>query len=281
MKKVILTGCTGLIGKETIEPLKKAGFKVHCITSQNCNLFDYDAVNNFFKKIKPQYLLHFAWITRDDYLMNPINRDYVDASINMLKAFVQNDGNRAVFAGTCFEYDFKDSPLKETDSLNPRSLYAQCKVDLHERAGRFCSENGISFGWGRIFYVYGHNEKEGRLMRYIIDCLKNNEVVTVKFAQLNRDYMYTKDIASAFVDFLNSNVTGSVNICTGKGITLGSYAEKIATFMNKRNLLELHTKTTEQPISIIGDNTRLVQEVGFSSMYSYDEAIKEILLSEL
>ncbi len=256
-KKVVLTGSTGLIGKEAIEPLKRNGFQVYCLTSNNCNLFDYGAVSNFFEEIKPQFLLHFAWITGGDYLSNPINQDYVEASMNMLKAFSKNGGKRAVFAGTCFEYDFKDKPIKEDDKLNPITLYAKCKVKLNELASDFCKENNISFGWGRIFYVYGHNEKEGRLTQSIISKLQKNERVKIKYSQLIRDYMYSKDIANSFVELLKSDVKGPVNICTGKGISLGEYALEIAKKMHKSNLVEVLNEETEQSLQIVGDNAIL------------------------
>ena len=275
-KKVVLTGSTGLIGKEAIEPLKKAGFEVFCLTSRKCNLFDYGAVDQFLEHVKPAYLLHFAWITGGDYLTNPINKDYVDASMNLLRTFKKYGGKRAVFAGTCFEYAFKDEPLKESDPLAPKTLYAQCKVDLNEKASAYCKKNGISFGWGRIFYVYGHNEKDGRLTASILDSLKRNEKVTIKYGQLVRDYMYSKDIAAAFVKFLDSDVQSAVNICTGKGISLGDFAKTIGVAVGKEQLIDVLREKTSQPVSIIGDNSRLQKEVGFETKQNINASIKEV-----
>lgn len=256
-KKVILTGSTGLIGKEAIEPLQKAGFEVYCLTSKNCNLFDYGAVSRFFEQIKPQYLLHFAWITGGDYLTNPVNYDYVAASMNMLKEFKKFGGKHVVMAGTCFEYAFKDEPLKETDPLDPQTLYAKCKVELCKKATEYCKANNISFGWGRIFYVFGHNEREGRLTQSIVSKLQKNEMITVKYGQLVRDYMYSQDIANAFVKILDSDLCGAINVCTGRGISLGSFALEIAKKLQKADLLEILSEETNQPLRIVGDNAIL------------------------
>lgn len=254
---VILTGSTGLIGKEAIEPLEKSGFEVFCLSSKTCNLFDYKSVQNYFEEIRPEFLLHFAWITGGDYLSNPINNEYVSASMNMLKAFKDNGGKRVVMAGTCFEYDFKNEPIKESSPLNPQTLYAKCKVELCQKASEYCARNEISFAWGRIFYVFGHNEKEGRLTNSIINALSKNEEFTIKNGQLIRDYMYTKDIAKSFVELLKSDVKGPVNICTGKGISLGDYAMEIAKKLHKKNLLKIHNEETSQPLQIVGDNSIL------------------------
>ena len=211
-KKVILTGSTGLIGKEAVLPLKNAGFEVICLNSKICNLFNKTDIVNCFEKFDANYLIHFAWFTGENYLSSEINKKYLDSSLFMLEQFAKNGGKRAVFAGTCFEYQFKDTPLKETDPLAPQTLYAKCKVDLNKKASDFCSKNGISFGWGRIFYVYGHNEGPTRLTASILNKLKNDQPMQVNYGQLEKDYIFTKDIAQAFTTFLNSKQEKIVDI---------------------------------------------------------------------
>lgn len=280
MKKVVLTGSTGLIGKEATKPLEDAGFEVHCLTSTNCNLFDETAVNEFFRKIKPEYLLHFAWFTGEGYLESDLNEKYIAASMNMLEIFKQNGGKRAVFAGTCFEYNFKDERLKETDPVKPTTLYAISKNKLREYAEIYCAQNDLSFGWGRIFYVFGKNEHEKRLTGHLINKLRQNKTVEIKCGQLIKDYMYTKDIANAFVKFLDSDVQGIVNICTGKGISLKDYSILIAEKLQKTELLRIQSEQTNQPAKIVGDNTRLTKEVNFTCEFSIEKAIDEILEEE-
>lgn len=269
MKKIVLTGSTGLIGKELTKPLYDAGFEVYAINSKTCNLFDYSAVNEYFSKIKPEYLLHLAWITGNDYLTNPLNNDYMNSSLNLLDAFSRNNGKRAIFAGTCFEYANSDEPLKESDKLDPQTLYARSKVELCQKAMEYCDKNNISFGWGRIFYVYGHNENPSRLTAYIINNLALNKPVSIKHSHLVRDYMYSKDIARAFVEFLLSGKNAVVNIGTGRGISLGKYAQIISEIMGKTHLLDLQNLDTNLPKNIIADTRILENEIGFR--LSYDE----------
>jgi nucleoside-diphosphate-sugar epimerase len=277
MKKIVVTGATGLIGKEAIEPLKQAGFEVYTLNTQTCNIFDETAVKNLFEKIKPQYLLHFAWAASGDYLTTNANFDFLTASLNMLKHFKENGGARAVISGTCFEYEFKNELLKETGNINPQTVYAKCKNYLREIAQLYCAQNNISFGWGRIFYVLGHGEAPKRLTPYVINSLKNNQKVIIKSGNLVKDYMYTKDIAGAFVKFLESPVEGVVNICTGKPISLKDYALKIAQKLGKTDLVEIKNETTLEPPFIVGDNSRLINEVGYKIKYSLSEALDNII----
>jgi nucleoside-diphosphate-sugar epimerase len=288
-KKVLLTGATGLIGKETIDPLLQFGYEVFALSSRKqignekvkwlyADLLDYGSIEKAICEIKPLYLLHFAWYTGEGYLSADVNYQLKDASLNLLEAFKKNGGQRAIFAGTCFEYDFKNTPLKETDALNPLTIYAQCKNELREHAELYAKKHDLSFGWGRIFYVLGHGEHENRLLPYIVKLLKNNEKVIIKSGPLIRDYMYTKDIAGAFVKFLDSDITGCVNICSGKGFSIKEFAFKIAEKMKKSlNSFEFVDDIANQTAVIVGDNTILLNEVKYQSKYNMDKALDNIL----
>lgn len=277
MKKIILTGSSGLIGKEAIIPLEEAEFQVFCPTSKELNLLDLASINSYLTKVQATHLLHFAWITGGDYLTNPINKELVSGSLEMLKVFHQNGGKRAVFAGTCFEYSFKETPLHEEDPLNPTTLYATCKCELREKAVNYAKEHALSFGWGRIFYVFGHDEKEGRLTSNLIKALQDSEQFSISSANLIRDYMYSQEIARAFVRFLDSTVEGSVNISTGQGISLGDYATIFAKFLKKEKYLILKNESSLQPPVIIGNNSRLRHEVKFEPSLDLDTFAKRIL----
>lgn len=288
-KKVILTGATGLIGKELLTPLRHAGFDIYAITIDDNspympgikwlkgNLFDENFIAQTFTQIKPQYLLNMAWCTTGNYQNSNLNFDFVRAGLTLLKYFAQNGGTRAVFAGTCLEYAFKNTPIKETDKIEPHNIYAFCKNSLRELATAYCKANNISLGYGRIFYVYGRNEHEKRLTASIINALKAGKTVSVNHSQLVKDYMYAKDIAAAFVKLLDSKTEGTVNICTGVPVSLAGYAKTVAHLLGKENLLDLKTLPTDQPAAITGDNSRLVKEVGFTPKYTLKAALKEII----
>ncbi len=276
-KKVLLTGATGLIGKEAIEPLQDLGFEVYAPDLKEFNLFDDNLVNYYLEQVKPAYLLHFAWFTGAGYLESDLNFKFLNSSVKLLEKFIKNGGKRAVFSGTCFEYEFCSEPIKETQTLNPQTTYAKCKDELRQKAEKIAKDKDISFAWGRIFYVYGRNEAENRLGGALVNKLAKNEVVTINSAQLQRDYVYTKDIARAFATILNSDVTGCVNIAKNQGMTLENFALEYAKQLGKEDYLKILHEESHQPLKIIGDNTRLVKELGFEFRYNHAQAVVDIL----
>ncbi len=288
-KKILITGATGLIGKELIAPLQERGFDIYALTIDKnnpnngvhyipCNIFNHQETQKICSEVKAEYLLNMAWCTTGDYLSSDMNYDFLTAGVNLLKHFIQNGGKRIVFAGTCFEYKFKGSPLKETDALDAsKTTYTFCKDILHKTAAFYCLKHQISFAYGRIFYVYGRHENNTRLTGMLIDKLSKNEQVIIKSGNLQKDYMYAKDIAGAFAAVLDSGVKNEVNICTGKAISIKDFASKIAKEMYKEHLLVFKDEPSNQPPLIVGDNTRLTKEVGYQIKYNLDNAIKEIL----
>lgn len=290
-KRVLVTGATGLIGKELIKPLQDQGYDVYAITKRGVyenknihwfcvDLFDENSIKLIMRDIRPKYLLNMAWCTTGDYLQSDLNYNFLNSGINLLRYFYENDGKRAVFAGTCFEYKFKNVPLKETDDLDVnKTTYTFCKNKLREMSEYFCDKHNINFGWGRIFYVYGHNEDKSRLTGMVIDKLSKNEKVVIKSGYLQKDYMYSKDIANAFTCFLSSDVNGIVNICSGCAIYIRDYVMQIARIMGKENLIVFNDEPSNQPKIIVGDNSRLIKNVGYVPKYDFFKSIKQLVIA--
>lgn len=288
MKKVLITGINGLIGQYIIEPLKELGFEVYgvgrrCVITNSfnyirCNINNAIEIENIFNKIKPEYLIHLAWDTKQGYLDSDSNFDLLASSINMLRYFKKNRGKKVIYSGTCFEYKFKNDKLKEYDELNPDTIYAKCKNYLREVSELYCEKYGIDLCWSRIFYMYGKNENQNRLFPYIINSLKNDKKVSINYSQIKKDYIYAGDVARILALIINSNINGIINICSGKAISLKEFALIIAKKMNKEHLLELKELETTEPNIILGDNSRIINEINFNNYSNIENIIDDLIL---
>ncbi len=91
--------------------------------------------------------------------------------------------------------------------------------------------------------------------------------------------MFAGDVAKAIALISNSEFNGIINICSGKSLSLKEFAITVAKKMNKEYLLELKELETNEPNIIIGDNSKLINEIGFND-YSNIEDIFDNLISE-
>lgn len=278
MKKVFLTGSTGFIGRYAVDILLSRGFEVHAITRNVPNdhseknglywhkedLLDIGKIDKLMSKIQPGYMLHFAWYAvPKEYWTSAENIRWVQASLELLRTFIQYGGKRVVMAGSCAEYDWDYGYCSEnTTPLNPATLYGVSKHSLQLMLEMYAKESGISSAWGRIFFLYGPNEHSSRLVSYIISSLFKNEQAICKNGNQLRDFLYVEDVASAFVSLLESSVNGPVNICSGQPVSIHDIVTTIAKKLDKGSLLEIREQSSfAEPSVLIGDNRRLVNEV--------------------
>jgi Nucleoside-diphosphate-sugar epimerases len=289
IKKVLLTGATGLIGQYACEPLLRDGYEVvalcrrrppdNGIAWRECDLFDLKEVNTRLAEESATHLLHLAWDVRPEaYREDNSNFGWLAASLELLQAFRRNGGRRAVFAGTVLEYETESMPLVEgVSSIGPKCAYEFCKAHLNELASLFCRNNAVSFGWARIFFTYGANEAPRRLAGAIVESLSRGDNVVIRGGPLLRDYLYAKDIAAGLARFLDSSVQGEVNVCSGKAVSIREFSIALAEMIGRRELLSFRDDVPGQPACIVGDNRRLCEEVGFTPEYDLNAGFRDML----
>lgn len=288
MKKIIVTGITGAIGQYISEPLKELGFEVYGIGRRDFDTSDFNyikadinnyfEIENIFNKIQAKYLIHLAWDLGIDHYISNSNFELLASSLNILKYFKENGGIKAVFIGTCLEYKFKNTPIKEYDELNPTTVYAKCKNYLRELSELYCTSNNIDFVWCRIFNTYGKDDQMDRLFPYIVNELKNNRKVLIKHSQLKKDYIYAGDVAKIISLISDSDINGIINICSGIAISLKEFATIIANKMNKEHLLEFMELDTDLPNIIIGDNSRILYDLKFNDFTNLKDIIGDYII---
>lgn len=297
MKSVLLTGATGLIGRAAVRPLLERGFTVYALKRPattpaiadaaevrwlDADLQDPAAVARACAAARATHLLHFAWRTSGDYRQANDNFSLLAASLELLRRFADNGGRRAVAAGTCFEYAFSAAPLREDAPLAPATPYAHCKCHLRELAELFCVANGLSFAWGRIFFVYGPGESPARLGGKLLANFRAGQPVTIPAAPLARDYVYTRDVGGAFAALLDGEVAGAVNVGSGAPVTLRDFALAFARPLGAEALLheDPGVDVSGQPPLIAADVGRLRDEVGYACRYSLADAVRELVAGE-
>lgn len=290
MKRVILTGASGFIGRHAVSELLKNNYEVHAlyhktkpieekhVICHQVNLFDYSQQESLISELKPSHLLHFAWYAVPGEYWNSLdNFRWVQASLGLIELFHQYGGQRAVLAGTCAEYDWSFGYCSEgITPTRPSTLYGTCKNSLQEMMAQFSKRTGLSSAWGRNFYLYGPFENPSRLIPYAINSLLLNKQANFTHGHQIRDFLYVQDVASAFVALLNSEVQGPVNIASGQPVALQQIIYNIADKLDKRSLVNLgvmRAPKDEAPF-LLADIRRLSQEVGWTPIYSLDEGLK-------
>ncbi len=295
VKKVLLTGAGGFIGRHSIPFLLKNDYEVHAVYNiaetdiaahknlfwHKCDLLNSAEQKYLLSKIKPTHLLHFAWYTAHGKYWTAIeNLRWVQASLDLFVNFAENGGRRAVGAGTCAEYDWNYGYCsEEITPLKPSTLYGACKNSLQEMLSRYSKQAGISFAWGRIFFLYGHYEYPQRLVPYVICSLLKNQTAQCSHGNQIRDFLYVEDVASAFVALVENDVQGAVNIASGKPLALKEVIYKIAQKIGGVDRIQLGVipSPADEPQTLTADVRRLTEEVKWQPEYDIDRGLEHTI----
>ena len=280
MKRVLVTGATGFIGRHAAPLLAERGFEVHAAGSKDADLLDPAAAESLVRRVQPSHLLHFAWYAvPGKFWTAPENAAWVEASIRLLRAFVDAGGERATMSGSCAEYDWSGTGvLSEKDTpLRPATYYGKCKHALASVGEGLAAERGFGFSWGRIFFVYGPYEQPDRLVSQVAESLVKGEPTLTSEGTQRRDFLHARDVASAFVALLDSDVEGPVNIGSGDAVPVRDVVSLIGAAAGRPELVrfgEIPQRAGDPPL-IEADVARLRDEVGWRPTVSLEEGIRE------
>ncbi len=301
-KRVLVTGAGGFIGRWSVPALLNLGFEVHAVLSRakhgvpselrGCaahfsDLLDESDAAALMKEVRPSHLLHFAWIaTPGVYWQSADNLRWLAAGEYLLRRFRDAGGVRAVFAGSCVEYDWsrggvcdeRSSPLADAGAVI-LSPYAASKLAMFRKLTEWAVEERMSAAWGRIFFQFGPHEYPDRLVSSVIRNLLKGEAALCTHGKQVRSFLHAADVGAAFASLLNAPVEGPVNIGSDESIAVADLIGRIARHIGRPELVRLGARIApaNEPAVLLPDVGRLRDEVRWRPRFTLDEGLTDTI----
>lgn len=298
-RRVLVTGGGGFIGRHALPQLVARGWEVHAagrsplppdalfagdgvdggIRFHSCDLLTEGEAARLVETVQPTHLLHLAWNALPGKFWTALdNLDWVAASLRLHRAFAAAGGRRAIYAGTCAEYDWTHSELSETATpLVPATLYGKAKNALRELLEATAVPLGVEVAWGRIFFLYGPQEAASRLVPDVVTSLLKGEPALCSHGRQERDFMHVADVAGAFVALLESGHTGPVNIASGDTRPLSAVIDILSGIVGRPDLVRLGARPAPagDPPRLAPDVTILRERIGFRPRFDLEGGLAD------
>lgn len=234
------------------------------------------------------YVLHMASNTHpEQYKTDPVGTitGNVFGAYNLLNLAKEKHSQRFVLASSCEIYgDGKNEPMDELYSgyINcntARAGYNEAKRVSESLCQSFAQQYGIESCVFRLARVFGADKtkKDTKAMAQFIRNAVEGENIILKSKGLQKySYVYIADAVSGILNVLLDGKTGEAyNISADyDGMTLGQYAEFIASLGGKKVVYELENNpNVSQAMNALLDNSK-IKTIGYKPLFTVCQGLK-------
>jgi GDP-L-fucose synthase len=247
--KIYIAGHRGMVGSGIERKLRKEGYdNIVSRTSAELDLRNQLAVNDFFEKEKPEYVILAAAKVGGIHANNTYRAEFIYDNLmieaNIIHAAYLNKVIKLLFLGSsCIYPKMAPQPLKEeyllSGYLEPTNQpYAIAKIAGIEMCDSYRAQYGCNFISAMPTNLYGTNDNYHpenshvipALIRRIVLAKRNNESTVTIWGTGNprREFLHVDDLADACYFLLqNYNEQGLINIGCGTDISIQDLSELI------------------------------------------------------
>ncbi|MBU2511787.1 GDP-L-fucose synthase [bacterium] len=247
--KIYIAGHRGMVGSAIMRHLIKEGYSNIIIkTRKELNLLDSQAVEDFFKVERPEYVFLAAAKVGGIHANATYPAEFIYENLtiqtNIIHQSYNNDVHKLLFLGSsCIYPKLCPQPIKEeyllSGNLEPTNEpYAIAKIAGIQMCQSYNRQYGTNFISAMPTNLYGFNDNFHPQNSHVIAALigrfheakvKNNKEITIwGTGTPMREFLYVDDLADACVFLMKEyNEQEHVNVGTGFEISIRDLAEMI------------------------------------------------------
>lgn len=245
MKKILVTGANGYIGRHVVKELLNRGNNViacdihtenvdNRAVKMNFNLFDLPGGNLFEILGSPDVCLHMAW--RNGFVHNADTQmTDLSAHYTFLTRLINDGLKQLAVMGTMHEVGYWEGAIDENTPCNPMSMYGIAKDALRRSMTLYCKNNSCILQWLRCYYILGDDKKNNSIFCKLLNAAEEGKKTFPFTSGKNKyDFIEVDTLASLLSStVLQNEVNGVINCCTGKPMSLG---ERVEQFIKDNHL---------------------------------------------
>ncbi|VVH66941.1 GDP-L-fucose synthetase (EC [uncultured Gammaproteobacteria bacterium] len=306
--KIYIAGHRGLVGSAIVRELKKQGFDNLIIrTHKELDLINQQAVSDFFKQEKPNYVILAAAKVGGIVANNTYKADFIYENLqiqnNVIHQSYLHKVTKLLFLGsTCIYPKNAPQPMSEDSLLTSELEYTNEPYAIAKIAGiKMCESYNLQYGTNFISVMptnlYGKNDNFDLEVSHVLPALlrkmheaKLNNNPTVEIwgsGKPRREFLYSDDMADACV-FIMQNVNFKhlikgkqearnthINIGTGEDISIKDLAYLIKDIVEFKGELIFNTSKPDGTMVKLTNLDKL-HNLGWHHKIELNDGIKTV-----
>lgn len=293
MKRVIISGATGFIGKWLIKEMLHNQIEVIAIV-RNIAKMDEEFDGNIrvieatdYEKVelcpgKYDVFYHLAWSGVDAADKNKIDIQLLNIpmALSAMKLAQRCGCKRFIATGTVAEYTMCDSVMNVANRQTPSDFYGAVKVAAFYMLEVLSKQIGIPFIWAQLPSTFGEGRNDDNIIVYTI-----KELLAGKkplFGSLDQmwDFLYVSEVAKALRLLGELGIPGKTyGIGSGEYSYLKNYILRIRDMIDPKMELgigELPVSGQRVMSSCVGIYD-LVKDTGFKVQVGFEEGMRRTI----
>ncbi|XP_003388343.1 PREDICTED: methionine adenosyltransferase 2 subunit beta-like [Amphimedon queenslandica] len=216
--KVLLTGASGLLGRQIYQCLKKSSWEVMGLAYSRggeelvkADLLDFEKMREIMTDFKPAIVIHSAAERRPDKVQKDEDkaRGLNVTATQELTRLCQELGSFLVYISTDYVFDGTSPPYRHDDAPNPLNTYGQLKLDGEKAVSSYIDSAIV-----RVPILYGPVETlDESAVTILFKALLSNDPAPMSDYE-KRYPTHTRDIG-VFLEAFSSKVLTDREICRG------------------------------------------------------------------
>ena len=296
MKKILVTGGSGLIGTALKEISSSYPYEFIFANSKNADLTNsYDA-RGLFKWYKPDYVIHLAanvggLFKNMNYKVDMLEKNLM-INYNVVKNCYNFEVEKSINClSTCIfpnnvAYPINEEMLHNGPPHNSNDAYAYAKRMLEVQCNAYNNEKGTNYICVIPTNIYGEHDnfslEDGHVIPALIhrcyNAKKKDEDFIVKGSgKPLRQFIYSKDLAKLFMWTLenyNKKTPLILSVRENDEISIENVARLIAREFNYEHRIKFDTSFSDGQFKKTADNTKLMNLIGDFQFTPIEEGIK-------
>lgn len=294
--KIFVAGHNGMVGSAIVRRLTELGYtNIITLNRNKLNLLDQSEVDNFFRKVGPDYVFLAAAKVGGINANQTQKADFIYENLmiqtNVIKSSYSYDVKKLIFLGSsCIYPKMSPQPIKEeyfmTGSLEPTNdAYAIAKITGIKMCQSYNEQYGTNFISAMPTNLYGPNDNydlnNSHVLPAMIRKFHEAKIEGKQSVELwgtgtpMREFLYVDDLADACVHLmLNYNESEIVNIGTGQDVTIKELALTISDIVGYKGDIHFNSDMPDGTPRKLLDVSKL-EEIGWKYSTSLKEGIEK------